>query len=101
MRRTVRRYRRRAEKIGELAFESASENNFNELFNALINLHCARWNPLNEPGVLCESTTRRFHMQAARGLLRRGISRVYALRIDGRRLRIALPRANAFLYRRI
>jgi CelD/BcsL family acetyltransferase involved in cellulose biosynthesis len=64
MRRNLRRYRRRAEKISELAFESASEKNFDEFFNTLIDLHCARWNRLNEPGVLCESTTRRFHMQA-------------------------------------
>jgi CelD/BcsL family acetyltransferase involved in cellulose biosynthesis len=84
MRRNLRRYRRRAERIGRLEFECASENNFRELFNAMIDVHCARWNRRNEPGVLCEDATRRFHMQAGHALFRRGTARVYALRIDGR-----------------
>jgi len=84
MRRNLRRYRRRAEKIGSVQFESASERNFDELFQALIDLHCARWNRRNQPGVLCAQATRQFHMQAARALFRRGISRVYTLHIGGR-----------------
>lgn len=84
MRRNLRRYRRRAEKIGEVKFESASETNFDELFDRLIDLHCARWNRRNQRGVLCEGATRRFHKRAARALLLRGITRVYVMRIAGR-----------------
>src|SRR6516164_9164631 len=80
----LRRYRRRAEKIGGLEFESASGKNFNELFDSLIDLHSARWDRRNDPGVLCERKTRRFHTQAAGALYRHRISRIYALRIDGR-----------------
>jgi CelD/BcsL family acetyltransferase involved in cellulose biosynthesis len=84
MRRNLRRYRRRAEEIGSVEFESASEKNFNELFDALIDLHCARWNRRNEPGVLSDNAVKRFHTQAAHALFHRGISRVYALRLGGR-----------------
>lgn len=84
MRRNLRQYRRRAEKIGTVDFESASERNFDELFDALVDLHCARWHRQNQPGVLCESTVRKFHTRAARALLRRGIARVLVLRVNGR-----------------
>jgi CelD/BcsL family acetyltransferase involved in cellulose biosynthesis len=84
MRRNLRRYRRRAERIGSVEFETASEESFDELFNALIDLHCARWNQRNQSGVMGEGAVRWFHTQAARALFRRGISRVYALRINGR-----------------
>jgi CelD/BcsL family acetyltransferase involved in cellulose biosynthesis len=84
MRRNLRRSRRRAEKFGNLRFESASEENFDEMFAALIDLHSARWNRRNEPGVLAGDAVRKFQTQAARALFQRGISRLYALRIGGR-----------------
>jgi CelD/BcsL family acetyltransferase involved in cellulose biosynthesis len=84
MRRNLRRYRRRAEKFGRVEFDSASEQNFDEVFNAVIDLHCARWNRRDQPGVMCEDAVRRFHIPAARALFHRGMSRVYAVRIDGR-----------------
>jgi CelD/BcsL family acetyltransferase involved in cellulose biosynthesis len=67
-----------------LEFESASEKDFRELFDAVIDLHCARWNERNEPGVMCENSTSRFHTVAARALFQRGIARVYALRTGER-----------------
>jgi CelD/BcsL family acetyltransferase involved in cellulose biosynthesis len=84
MRHNLRHYRRRAERIGSVEFESGSQENFEQLFGALIDLHCTRWNRRNEPGVLCDDAVKRFHRQAAHALLRRGITRIYALRISGR-----------------
>ncbi len=84
MRHNLRRYRRRAEKIGNIEFRSASEENFDELFSALIDLHCAEWNRRNHAGVLCGKTVRHFHTRAARALLLRGMARIYALCINGR-----------------
>lgn len=84
MRRNIKRYARRAEKIGPVTFETAWENNFDELFEALLDLHRARWNRRRQPGLICDDAVEAFHADAARALLRRGMLRFYALRLDQR-----------------
>lgn len=81
LQRNIRNRERRAAKLGSFTIERASFANFDELFAALIRLHRIRWERRGERGVLCDPAVQRFHAQAARGLLRRGILRLYVLRI--------------------
>ncbi|MBV9008010.1 MAG: GNAT family N-acetyltransferase [Verrucomicrobia bacterium] len=81
LRQNIRYYRRRAQKLGPLAFERAQEGNFDELFRALLHLHRLRWQEREQRGVLHDRDVQHFHFHAARALLRRGILRLYALRL--------------------
>jgi hypothetical protein len=53
------------------------------LFSALVELHHARWNTRGEPGVLTQSRVRKFHRKAAFALLKSGLLRMYALKVNG------------------
>lgn len=77
-------YRRKLAMCGEVMFEQAVENNFDELFEALLSLHKARWRMTNSKGVLFADDVQSFHRDAAFGLLSHGALRLYSLRIDGR-----------------
>ena len=77
-------YRRRAAKEGPLRVEQARRCNFDELFDALLSLHAARWSARDLPGVLADDGIRMFHREAAAGLLARGALRLYALRLHER-----------------
>ncbi|HEY3284012.1 MAG TPA: GNAT family N-acetyltransferase [Armatimonadota bacterium] len=50
---------------------------------AFFRLHQARWNKRWMPGQMAGARTRAFHLEAARGLLRRGKLRLHYLRLDG------------------
>lgn len=76
-------YRRRAAAAGPVRVDGADERNFDELFDALLRLHAARWSAAGQPGVLADAAVRRFHREAACGLLRAGVLRLYGLRIGG------------------
>lgn len=80
----IERYRRRAARMGSLSLDSARPENWEELFEALVRLHSARWSGRRLPGVLCDETVVNFHREALPGLLSLGVPRLYALRIDGR-----------------
>lgn len=80
----LRYYRRRSKRTGTVRVEAAEEDNFEELFDALLCLHGARWAEQDESGVLAGRDVRRFHETVARGMLRRGLLRLYGYRLDGR-----------------
>lgn len=84
MRRNLKRYARRAEKFGAIRFETAEESNFDELFDALLDLHRARWNRREQPGLIRDDSVEAFHAAATRALLHRGILRFHALRLNER-----------------
>lgn len=77
-------YRRKLVLLGEMTFDHAVANNFEELFAALVTLHEARWRMLNSPGVLFADSVQNFHREASRRLLSHNALRLYALRCGGR-----------------
>ncbi len=78
------RYRRRAGKLGPVRFETADAATFDTLFDALLTLHGARWASRGQAGVMAHQSVRRFHRDAAAGLLAAGMLRLHALRIGDR-----------------
>jgi CelD/BcsL family acetyltransferase involved in cellulose biosynthesis len=76
--------RRRAGREGGLSAERAGGASLDAMLDDLFRLHGARWAGRGEPGVLAGEAVRRFHREAAAGLLARGLLRTYALRIGGR-----------------
>ncbi len=77
-------YRRRAAKEGGLRAERATEETFPALFDGLLRLHQARWEAAGEPGVLSDAAVLRFHHEAAPGLLRAGLLRLYGVSVGAR-----------------
>jgi CelD/BcsL family acetyltransferase involved in cellulose biosynthesis len=77
-------YRRKLANLGQVKIEPANENNFEELFEALLNLHEARWQMNCLSGVLYADDVQDFHHDAARGLLSQRALRLYGLRLDKR-----------------
>ena len=77
-------YRRKLGKLGEVTIEQAKEHNFAELFEALLNLHEARWRMKSLSGVLYADEVKNFHYDAACGLLSHRALRLYGLRLDTR-----------------
>lgn len=77
-------YRRRIGKSGEVQMETATQENFGRLFDALIALHSRRWNQNGQSGVLAESMLQNFHHEAADQFLRCGALRLYGLLLNGR-----------------
>ena len=79
----LRTARHRAERQGELRWERADERSLDEVFEALLRLHRARWAARGEPGVLAPAAVQAAHGASLPGLLRGGVLRLYALRLDG------------------
>lgn len=79
----VEQSRRRAERMGPVRFEHATERNFDEIFEALLRLHADRWAARGEPGVLYGTRDISFQRETAARLLGEGLLRLHALRIDG------------------
>lgn len=77
-------YWRKLAHLGEVKIEQANENNFAELFEALLNLHGARWQMNHLSGVLYADEVQNFHQDAACGLLAQQSLRLYGLRLDAR-----------------
>lgn len=75
--------RRRLEKEGEVEIVAATEENFCDLFTALLELHGARWADRAETGVLSDESVQEFHLDAAHGLLRLGALRLFVLKVAG------------------
>jgi len=78
----IRYYRRALARDAVVTVDSASEENLDELLDALFVLHAARWQRRGMPGVLGDETTQSFHREVARRLLRAGALRMYATRRD-------------------
>lgn len=83
LRQNLAYYRRKLTLLGETTFDQAVENNFAELFDALIRLHEARWRTINTTGVLFECDVQNFHRDAAKGLMAHHALRLYGLRFEG------------------
>jgi CelD/BcsL family acetyltransferase involved in cellulose biosynthesis len=78
-------FRRRAERLGQVSFETAvTAGALSEFAEALFRLHDARWQQLGQPGVLADPAIRRFHRAAAPLLQSAGLLRLHALRLDAR-----------------
>ena len=72
--------RRRLERdFGRVAIEEANAETFATAFECLERLHAARWSARGELGVLGAEEVVAFHRSAARGLLDRGVLRLYLL----------------------
>jgi CelD/BcsL family acetyltransferase involved in cellulose biosynthesis len=80
----LRYYRRRAEKAGEVRFETATGAGLEGAMAALVALHRARWAARGEPGVLTDARVEGFHREVARGFAERGWLRLYLMRVGGR-----------------
>lgn len=81
--RDLRVARRRAAEAGA-RFEEATEATLAEILDALFRLHAARWATRGEAGVLADPRVEAWHRDAAPGLLRAGLLRLFALRLEGR-----------------
>ena len=79
----LRKYRRKAEALGELRLQTVDDRPWEELLDILIDLHGARWSELGEAGMLGGDGLRAFHREAAAGFHARGCLGLYALCLDG------------------
>jgi CelD/BcsL family acetyltransferase involved in cellulose biosynthesis len=82
--RTLGYYRRRLARMHRTEIEAANQQNINYLLSELFRLHQAEWSARGQPGVLCGGEIAAFHRDAAAGLLREDMLRLYLLKIDGR-----------------
>ena len=81
LRADVRYGRRRLARSGARVTR-ATDADLDRHLDALFALHAARWEARGEPGVLAAPAIRRFHAEAARGLLARGVLRLDVLWVD-------------------
>lgn len=77
-------YRRRAQRDGPVRIDRADAENFDELFDAFLRLHQARWSVRGLSGMLADDLVQKVHREAAVGLLEAGLLRLYGLKIGGR-----------------
>jgi CelD/BcsL family acetyltransferase involved in cellulose biosynthesis/GNAT superfamily N-acetyltransferase len=78
-------YRRRLKRDFVVRFETATdEATLDELFDALVRLHGARWAARGEPGVLDAPRVLAVHRESASRRLAHGRLRLHGLRLDGR-----------------
>jgi CelD/BcsL family acetyltransferase involved in cellulose biosynthesis len=80
----LRYSRRRAERLGGLTIEQASDEELQEALTALFALHGTRWAEKGQAGVLSDAHVRRFHRRAAAALQAAGLLRLSVLRIGTR-----------------
>jgi len=83
-RKKIRYYRRSLQKMGEVRVETATAETLDGLLTALFELHGARWQRRDLPGLLADPNTRQFHRDVAPRMLRAGMLRMYAIRCDER-----------------
>ncbi len=84
IRHNLRYYRRRAEQAGAVRFLEADGGSFGRIFAAHVALHRLRWRARGAPGVMARGEIVKANEEAARGLLERGLLRLYALELKGR-----------------
>ncbi|HEY4707365.1 MAG TPA: GNAT family N-acetyltransferase [Thermodesulfobacteriota bacterium] len=77
------RTRARHERSGLLTIETADGERLGEFIDSLFTLHAKRWASLGLPGVLNGRAIRSFHTEAAKGLLEKGMLRLYRMRYSG------------------
>jgi CelD/BcsL family acetyltransferase involved in cellulose biosynthesis/GNAT superfamily N-acetyltransferase len=77
-------YRRRAAKLGQVEWSRADASSLEEIWEAHVSLHHARWRTRGTDGVLAEHAVVRAHRESLPQLLSDDMLRLYALRLDGR-----------------
>jgi len=80
----LRYARRQMERAGNVEWILADRTTLDELLEALFRTHAARWGMRGEEGMLMGDEIQSFHREVARGLLERGVLRLYGMRFDGR-----------------
>jgi CelD/BcsL family acetyltransferase involved in cellulose biosynthesis len=79
----LRKYRRKAEALGELRLETADDRSWEELLEILIGFHVARRSETGQAGLLDAAGLRAFHGEVAAGFHARDALGLYALCLDG------------------
>lgn len=82
IRRNAMYYRNRAQRSGRLELVQADESNWEEIFDQLRRLHALRWQTRGEEGVLVDERVVRWHREAIPELLKAGLLRLMALRLN-------------------
>ncbi|HEX3555139.1 MAG TPA: GNAT family N-acetyltransferase [Thermoanaerobaculia bacterium] len=80
----LRKYRRKAEALGELRLETVETRSWEELLEILLGFHVARRTEAGQTGLLGAGDLRTFHREVAAGFHARGALGLYALCLDGR-----------------
>ena len=82
IRRNAMYYRNRALRCGSLELAQADESNWGGMFDELRRLHRLRWQARGEDGVLVDERVVRWHQEAIPLLLRAGLLRLMALKLN-------------------
>jgi CelD/BcsL family acetyltransferase involved in cellulose biosynthesis len=75
--------RRRAARMGTLAYDTADAQTLPAFLDALVSLHARRWSERGWTGVLNDASVLAWHREAAHLLQAAGLLRLHALRLDG------------------
>lgn len=75
----LRRYRRMAQRLGDLRLEQADGETWEGFLDTLIRLHGARWNEQGQAGMLAGDDLRAFHREVAEGFAARDALGLYIL----------------------
>jgi CelD/BcsL family acetyltransferase involved in cellulose biosynthesis len=76
-------YRRRAERLGKLEWQTANRLTLDPTLDELFALHSASWQEKGKTGVVTDDDMRAFLREAARELLKIGALRLYRLTVKG------------------
>ena len=82
-RKKLRYYRRSLEREATVTFEQPASDTLDTFVDALFELHAARWQQKNMPGMLADEFIQKFHRDVARSMFDAGALRMYALRRNG------------------
>lgn len=74
-----RKYRRRAERLGEIRLVRADASNEQSMLATFFDLHAACWQARGQAGVAADPKVRAFHREVAGRAARSGMLRLYAL----------------------
>jgi len=80
----ARYMRRRLSRLGNVEVDIVRRDSLDEALTALFALHRARWTARHFPGLLTDTSVRRFLHCVAEAFLARGLLRLYTLRLSGR-----------------
>ena len=82
-RKKLRYYRRSVERDATVVFEQPASATLDTFVDALYELHAARWQQKNMPGMLADEFIQKFHRQVIREMFDAGALRMHALRRNG------------------
>jgi CelD/BcsL family acetyltransferase involved in cellulose biosynthesis len=95
MMQNVRYCRRRAARIGTLAYDTATAQTLPAFLDALVRLHARRWSERGSSGVLNDASVLAWHREATPLLQAAGLLRMHALRLDGEFIAVLYCLADA------